>query len=256
MREICNHPCLAAEGGAGDGVPAAADSSKLECCLEVARAVVAKGDAVVVVSNFKRVLDVVDAAARAALGPGCRILRIDGDTPVERRQQQVDALNCGHGDVFLLSAKAGGAGLNLVGANHLVLFDSDWNPATDAQAMARVWREGQAKPVSIYRLLATGTIDERVYQRQLLKTDLTAAVQAGAKKRRTGGGQFSQKELRDLFSLNLATDCDTVDKLRREGGLAAGGPAAEASWANRVGGLGPDSALFGARHLVSFLRVL
>jgi SNF2 family DNA or RNA helicase len=58
--------------------------------------------------------------------------------------------------VFLLSSKAGGCGLNLIGANRLVLFDPDWNPATDKQAAARVWRNGQTKHVYVYRLLATG----------------------------------------------------------------------------------------------------
>ena len=68
------------------------------------------------------------------------------------------SFNAGRGgEVFLLSCKAGGVGLNLIGANRLVLFDSDWNPANDLQALARVWREGQKKPVTIYRLLSTGT---------------------------------------------------------------------------------------------------
>lgn len=64
--------------------------------------------------------------------------------------------------VFLLSTKAGGAGLNLIGANRLVLFDSDWNPANDLQAMGRVWRDGQEKDVVVYRLLSTGSIEEKV----------------------------------------------------------------------------------------------
>ena len=59
--------------------------------------------------------------------------------------------------ICLLSTRAGGAGLNLVGANRLVLFDSDWNPAVDLQAMARVWRDGQRKPCLVYRLLTTGS---------------------------------------------------------------------------------------------------
>jgi SNF2 family DNA or RNA helicase len=58
--------------------------------------------------------------------------------------------------VCLLSTRAGGAGLNLIGANHMILFDSDWNPAVDLQAMARVWRDGQPKACLIYRLLTTG----------------------------------------------------------------------------------------------------
>jgi hypothetical protein len=69
--------------------------------------------------------------------------------------------------VFLLSTKAGGVGLNIVGASRLVLFDIDWNPAHDLQAMARVWRDGQTRPVHIYRLLLAGTIDEKIFQRQV-----------------------------------------------------------------------------------------
>ena len=71
---------------------------------------------------------------------------------------QVENFNDAHqrNFVFLLSSKAGGCGLNLIGANRLVLFDPDWNPANDKQAAARVWRNGQKKHVYVYRLLATG----------------------------------------------------------------------------------------------------
>lgn len=62
----------------------------------------------------------------------------------------------------MLSTRAGGAGLNLVGASNLVLYDSDWNPAADQQAMARIWRDGQKLPCNVYRLLTTGTIEEKV----------------------------------------------------------------------------------------------
>ena len=66
--------------------------------------------------------------------------------------------------VFLLSTQAGGVGLNLIGANRLVLFDSHWNPAHDQQALARVHRDGQRKEVYLYRLVSTGTIEEKIYQ--------------------------------------------------------------------------------------------
>ena len=69
--------------------------------------------------------------------------------------------------VFLLSSKAGGVGLNLVGGNVVILYDIDWNPANDQQAMARVWRDGQKKNVTIYRLLTSGTIEEKIFQRQV-----------------------------------------------------------------------------------------
>ncbi|KAL7002809.1 DNA-dependent ATPase protein rad54 [Sarracenia purpurea var. burkii] len=79
--------------------------------------------------------------------------------------------------VFLLSSKAGGCGLNLIGGNRLVLFDPDWNPANDKQAAARVWRDGQKKRVYIYRFLSTGTIEEKVYQRQMSKEGLQKVIQ-------------------------------------------------------------------------------
>ena len=70
--------------------------------------------------------------------------------------------------MFLLSSKAGGVGLNLVGGSVLILYDIDWNPANDQQAMARIWRDGQKSNVIIYRLLTTGTIEEKIFQRQVL----------------------------------------------------------------------------------------
>jgi DNA repair and recombination RAD54-like protein len=88
---------------------------------------------------------------------------LDDESPLGRIAnkvpgEQVEAFNDAHlrNFVFLLSSKAGGCGLNLIGANRLVLFDPDWNPATDKQAAARVWRNGQKKHVYVYRLLATG----------------------------------------------------------------------------------------------------
>ena len=75
--------------------------------------------------------------------------------------------------IFLLSSKAGGVGLNLIGANTLIMFDPDWNPATDAQAAARIWRDGQRSNfVAIYRLLSISSIDEKIYQRQLRKIEV------------------------------------------------------------------------------------
>ncbi|KAK9862149.1 hypothetical protein WJX84_011079 [Apatococcus fuscideae] len=108
---------------------------------------------------------------------GLTTCRIDGATPPAKRQDIVDAFNHHNvGQVCLLSTTAGGAGLNLTGANHLVLYDAHWNPAMDTQAMARIWRDGQLKPCTIYRLLLTGTIDEKIYQRQLQKGGLAAMM--------------------------------------------------------------------------------
>jgi DNA repair and recombination protein RAD54B len=75
--------------------------------------------------------------------------------------------------VFLLSAKAGGTGLNLTCANKLIMMEPDWNPSNDHQVMGRVWRDGQTKPVHIYRLIAVGTFEEKILQRQYMKESLS-----------------------------------------------------------------------------------
>merc|ERR1719158_2356853 len=100
--------------------------------------------------------------------------------------------------VFLLSSKAGGCGLNLIGANRLIMFDPDWNPANDLQAMARVWRSGQKKNVSIYRLISTGTIEEKMFQRQIFKTntaDMVMTTEGNDDK--TAEGDFAMQELKN-----------------------------------------------------------
>lgn len=118
--------------------------------------------------------------------------------------------------IFLLSSKAGGVGLNLIGASRLILYDIDWNPANDLQAMARIWRDGQKRTVQIYRLtlipifkkiifrtnwdfrlLTTGTIEEKIFQRQVLKQGLSGAV---VDARDSTQGHFSKEELKvNLF---------------------------------------------------------
>lgn len=110
----------------------------------------------------------------------------------------------------MLSAKAGGVGLNLPGASRLVLFDSDWNPASDMQAMARIWRDGQKKKVYIYRLLTTGTIEEKIYQRQISKASLSESV---VDLNHLGSLKLSTAELKDLFTLATDTVSLTHDLL-------------------------------------------
>lgn len=84
-----------------------------------------------------------------------QFVRLDGSMTAKKRMKIVDQFNDPNSQdfLFMLSSKAGGCGLNLIGANRLVMFDPDWNPANDEQAMARVWRDGQTKPVFIYRFV-------------------------------------------------------------------------------------------------------
>lgn len=165
---------------------------------------------IVIVSNYTSTLDMVGNLLSSL---GYPFLRLDGTTPASKRQVIVDKFNKSKPSLyfaFLLSAKAGGVGLNLIGASRLVLFDVDWNPATDQQAMARIHRDGQTKPCYVYRLLVQGALDEKIYQRQLTKTGLADAV-VDAKKTAQG---FTKEELRDLFRLEEEPFCQTHLLLR------------------------------------------
>ncbi|CAM6092312.1 unnamed protein product [Calypogeia fissa] len=252
LRKLCNHPMLVEHEISTGNVNLCGVSSKNEdglkavfgqakrsqnrmsadwrlsgklCCLQRLLSAIHSSttseikDKMVVVSNFTQTLDIIQIMCE---GQGWRWLRLDGATNVSERQALVDRFNANGSDstVFLLSSKAGGAGLNLVGANRLVLFDPDWNPATDAQAMARIWRDGQKKSVFIYRLLTTASIEEKIYQRQIMKGEVAAALEQRVQRHSPdgdGGGRrhFSREELRELFNLNLETSCDTYDLLSR-----------------------------------------
>ncbi|KPP60515.1 DNA repair and recombination protein RAD54B-like [Scleropages formosus] len=167
-------------------------------------------DRVVLVSNYTQTLDLLQDLCGHL---GYSFCRLDGQTPVAQRQRLVDRFNNRYSTdfVFLLSSKAGGVGLNLVGASHLILYDIDWNPANDIQAMARVWRDGQRKTVHIYRLLTTGTIEEKIYQRQVSKQGLSGAVVDSSK--RAEHSSFPAEELKDLFTLHEGSECVTHDLL-------------------------------------------
>ncbi|XP_075965753.1 DNA repair and recombination protein RAD54B [Anarhichas minor] len=177
-----------------------ADSGKLLVLMDLLTAIrqLSPSDRVVVVSNYTQTLDLLQDLC---VQVGYTFCRLDGHTPTNQRQRLVDGFNSPYSQnfLFLLSSKAGGVGLNLVGASHLVLYDIDWNPANDIQAMARVWRDGQKKTVHIYRLLTAGTIEERIFQRQVSKQGLSGTVVDLGK--RAEHTSFSTSELRDLFSL-------------------------------------------------------
>uniref|UniRef100_A0A3P8RT06 RAD54 homolog B n=1 Tax=Amphiprion percula TaxID=161767 RepID=A0A3P8RT06_AMPPE len=177
-----------------------ADSGKLLVLSDLLTAIrqLSPSDRVVVVSNYTQTLDLLQ---NLCVHSGYTFCRLDGQTPTNQRQRLVDGFNSPYSQnfLFLLSSKAGGVGLNLIGASHLVLYDIDWNPANDIQAMARVWRDGQKKTVHIYRLLTAGTIEERIFQRQVSKQGLSGTVvDLGKGSEHTS---FSTSELRDLFSL-------------------------------------------------------
>ncbi|WJX54532.1 DNA-dependent ATPase protein rad54 [Trifolium repens] len=171
-------------------------------------------DRIVLVSNYTQTLDLFAQLCREQRYPH---LRLDGATSISKRQKLVNCLNDLSKDefVFLLSSKAGGCGLNLIGANRLVLFDPDWNPANDKQAAARVWRDGQKKRVYIYRFLSAGTIEEKVYQRQMSKEGLQKVIQREQCDSAVAQGNFlSTEDLRNLFTFDENVKSEIHEKMR------------------------------------------
>ncbi|KAI0306483.1 DNA repair protein, SNF2 family [Multifurca ochricompacta] len=153
-------------------------------------------DKIVLISNYTQTLDIFEKLLRSKKFGRYDYFRLDGTMSITKRQKLVDQFNDPEGKefVFLLSSKAGGCGINLIGANRLILFDPDWNPAADQQALARVWRDGQKKECFVYRFISTGTIEEKIFQRQASKQALSSAVK--------------------LFLFNEHTQCETHETFK------------------------------------------
>jgi DNA repair and recombination protein RAD54B len=163
------------------------------------------GEKIVIVSNFTAMLDIIAKHLNTLSMP---FSRLDGSTPTAQRSNIVDEFNKTPSHrlfALLLSSRAGGVGLNLVGASRLVLFDADWNPATDLQAMARVHRPGQTRHTFIYRLLCAGGLDEKIWQRQVVKLELAERIVDS----RDSATSFTLEELRDLFTLDSEKEVGT-----------------------------------------------
>ncbi|KAK0196941.1 DNA repair protein, SNF2 family [Armillaria mellea] len=167
-------------------------------------------DKIVLISNYTQTLDLFEKLCRSKK---YGFFRLDGTMTIIKRQKLVDQFNNPEGKefIFLLSSKAGGCGINLIGANRLILFDPDWNPAADQQALARVWRDGQKKECFVYRFISTGTIEEKIFQRQANKQALSSAV---VDENENTERHFSIDALRQLFLFNENTLCETHETFK------------------------------------------
>lgn len=167
-------------------------------------------DKIVLISNYTQTLDLFERLCR---NKKYGYFRLDGTMTIAKRQKLVDSFNNPEGKefIFLLSSKAGGCGINLIGANRLILFDPDWNPAADQQALARVWRDGQKKECFVYRFISTGTIEEKIFQRQANKQALSSAV---VDEKEDTERHFSIDALRQLFLFKENILCETHDTFK------------------------------------------
>jgi SNF2 family DNA or RNA helicase len=181
LRMRACHPVL-------DGDAVDTPSSKLKSVLRIASDLKDGGHRALVFSQFTSHLGLV---RRALEEQGFTTLYLDGSTPQQERARLVDRFQAGEGDLFLISLKAGGFGLNLTAADYVLLLDPWWNPAVEDQAADRTHRIGQTRPVTIYKLVARDTIEEAILSLQADKRRLVDDVLDGS----GSAGALSTSEL-------------------------------------------------------------
>ncbi|MEV4225161.1 DEAD/DEAH box helicase [Nonomuraea sp. NPDC049725] len=172
LKQICNHPAQYLHE-ADPRLPGR--SGKLELLDELVDTIVAEDGAVLVFTQYVQMARLLDKHL-SARGVGTQLLH--GGTPVARREEMVRRFQDGAAPVFLLSLKAAGTGLNLTRADHVIHYDRWWNPAVEDQATDRAYRIGQTRPVQVHRLIAEGTIEDRIAQMLVAKRSLADAVLA------------------------------------------------------------------------------
>jgi hypothetical protein len=155
LKQICNHP---AQYWKQDG-PLRARSGKLAAFEELLDVILDEGDSVLVFSQYVRLCRLVEARLAER---GVPSMLLSGESTPARRDEMVSRFQSGEVPVFLLSLKAGGVGLNLTRATHVIHYDRWWNPAVEDQATDRAYRIGQDRPVQVHRLIAEGTLEERI----------------------------------------------------------------------------------------------
>ena len=166
LRQICCHPALFDDAYEHD-------SGKLELLYELVSSAVLGGHRVLVFSQFTSMLKIIK---EEFLKQGIECFYLDGSTPPYERAELADRFNSGERQVFLISLKAGGTGLNLIGADTVIHYDPWWNPAVTDQASDRAYRIGQTKVVQVIRLAASGTIEEQILKLQDKKRSLADGI--------------------------------------------------------------------------------
>ncbi len=195
LKQICNHPAqYLKQPGPLDG-----RSGKLAAFDELTDLILASGESMLVFTQYTQMATLLQQHLDAR---GIGSLFLHGGVPVPRREEMVTRFQAGEVPVFLLSLKAGGTGLTLTRATHVLHYDRWWNPAVEDQATDRAYRIGQDRPVQVHRLIAEGTLEDRIAALLETKRELANAVIG------SGEGwiaQLSDAELAELVSLRAAS---------------------------------------------------
>lgn len=188
LRQICCHPSLFIENYDGN-------SGKMDMLMELLEELKDGNHRTLLFSQFTGALNLIKNHLE---DEGISYFYLDGSTPVEDRRDMVKSYNQGFRDVFLISLKAGGTGLNLTGADTVIHFDPWWNPAAEEQATDRAYRIGQQSTVQVMKLITKGTIEEKIYALQQKKKSLINSVlQPGE----TFISRMTEEDINELFKI-------------------------------------------------------
>jgi len=188
LRQVCCHPSLFIENYEGQ-------SGKLEQLMETVKSALENGKRMLIFSQFTSMHEIIMEELKKE---GIDCFYLHGQTSSKERVEMSERFNNGEKDVFLISLKAGGTGLNLTGADTVILYDLWWNPAVEDQATGRAHRFGQKNVVQVIRLITEGTIEEKIYELQQKKRELIdQVIQPGE----TMLSTLSEEDVRELLSL-------------------------------------------------------
>lgn len=189
LRQLCCHPSLFLENYNGD-------SGKLQQLLEIISNAKENGRRLLIFSQFTSMLSIIREQLTKS---GLDYFYLDGQTAPKERIQMVDRFNQGEADIFLISLKAGNTGLNLTGADTVILYDLWWNPAVEEQAAGRAHRIGQKNVVQVIRLITQGTIEEKIFELQQNKKELIeTVVQPGDQ----ALSRITEQEIREILNIS------------------------------------------------------
>ncbi len=187
LRQICCHPSTFLENYQGG-------SGKLDLLMELIPEAIANDHRILVFSQFTSMLRIIEDELKDM---NICYFYLEGSTPTGERNDYVKRFNNGEGKVFLISLKAGGTGLNLIGADTVIHYDPWWNPAVEEQATDRVYRIGQQNKVHVLKLITKGTIEEKIFKLQRKKKELSDSIISS---KEVFINSLSRDELEELFN--------------------------------------------------------